>query len=429
MLDYDVVVVGGGLSGLGSAYFLSKNGFNVLLLEKDTELGGLCRSYDLGNYSIERFYHHAIPYYKTFLEILDELKIGNLLEWKNASLGFYLNEKTHVADNLINMLFFPLSFPDKIKMASLLLKIKLTKDVSRLDNVKVKDWLIKAGGNNLYKSFFLPLLKGKYGETFEKASAAWFLERIKLRSTRSFGGEKLGYMKYGFRSLIEKLEEKILKNGKIYTNTSVENIKRAGNEFIISTQKRKFRSKNVIFTASAKELLKMCNLPKDYSDNLQKINYQGTLCVLFSLKNQLQNVYWLNFISGNLSFVALIEHTNFHNIPEYNNEHLVYIPIYVQNQSDPLWKKDDKYVVNMLINDLKKIFPNFNENDINWWKIERDKYTAPIYNLGYMKNIPEIKTPIKGLYLGGLALSYPERTMDSALIIGKKCAMEIIKGD
>jgi len=426
MPQYDVAIIGGGLSGLSSAYFLSKEGFSVILLEKEKDLGGLCGSYDLGEYSIEKFYHHAIAPCRTLLNILDELKIKNLLEWKRASLGFYLNGKVHAANNLIDMALFPLSLPDKMKMASLILKIKLTGDVSALDGVRAKDWIIKHGGNGLYEKFFLPLLKGKYGDIFEEASAAWFLERIRLRSTRSLGGEKLGYMKHGFKILVDKLKDNIVKNGgQIHTDTLVKKIEINPDGFTTLIQNDNFKSKNVIFTANTKDLLKFCNLPNDYSENLKKMNYQGTICALFGLKEQLQSEYWLNFISENLPFAALIEHTNFHNIREYGDTHIVYIPIYIQNQNNALWNMKDEQIINMLIAGLTKAFPTFDKNDIRWWKIERSKYTAPVYNLGYMSNLPKIETPLKGFYIGGLALSYPERTMNSALAVGKQCVKKI----
>ena len=39
-----VIVVGAGIAGLGAAYKLREEGHEVVLLEKDTEPGGRCRS-------------------------------------------------------------------------------------------------------------------------------------------------------------------------------------------------------------------------------------------------------------------------------------------------------------------------------------------------------------------------------------------------
>ena len=45
-MTYDVVIVGGGISGLTSAAFLSKKGYKVLLCEKERSIGGLVSSFD-----------------------------------------------------------------------------------------------------------------------------------------------------------------------------------------------------------------------------------------------------------------------------------------------------------------------------------------------------------------------------------------------
>jgi phytoene dehydrogenase-like protein len=48
--EYDVIVVGGGFGGLSSGALLSKNGYKVLVLEKNSTVGGLCTSYESHGY-------------------------------------------------------------------------------------------------------------------------------------------------------------------------------------------------------------------------------------------------------------------------------------------------------------------------------------------------------------------------------------------
>ena len=45
-MNYDAIVVGGGIAGLTSAAFLSKAGRSVLLCEKENNCGGLVNMFE-----------------------------------------------------------------------------------------------------------------------------------------------------------------------------------------------------------------------------------------------------------------------------------------------------------------------------------------------------------------------------------------------
>ncbi|MFH0862184.1 MAG: NAD(P)/FAD-dependent oxidoreductase [Candidatus Altiarchaeota archaeon] len=55
--DYDVIVVGAGVSGLLSALALSKEGKNVLILEREKFVGGNLRTYSLDGYTVDTGLH------------------------------------------------------------------------------------------------------------------------------------------------------------------------------------------------------------------------------------------------------------------------------------------------------------------------------------------------------------------------------------
>ncbi|WP_319509149.1 NAD(P)/FAD-dependent oxidoreductase [uncultured Methanolobus sp.] len=57
MEDYDVIVVGAGISGLLSALTLSKHGNKVLVLEKDKFVGGNCNSYMVDGFQVDTGAH------------------------------------------------------------------------------------------------------------------------------------------------------------------------------------------------------------------------------------------------------------------------------------------------------------------------------------------------------------------------------------
>jgi phytoene dehydrogenase-like protein len=52
-MNYDVIVVGGGMAGLTSAAYLSKAGYKVLVCEKEKKVGGLVNSFDYKGFTFD----------------------------------------------------------------------------------------------------------------------------------------------------------------------------------------------------------------------------------------------------------------------------------------------------------------------------------------------------------------------------------------
>ena len=46
IMTYDVIVAGGGISGLTASAYLAKSGYTVLLCEKESKVGGLVNSFE-----------------------------------------------------------------------------------------------------------------------------------------------------------------------------------------------------------------------------------------------------------------------------------------------------------------------------------------------------------------------------------------------
>lgn len=59
MNRYDVIIIGGGLSGLTAAAYLAKKGYKVIVLEKQHQFGGFVHSYKRKEYEFEASTHQA----------------------------------------------------------------------------------------------------------------------------------------------------------------------------------------------------------------------------------------------------------------------------------------------------------------------------------------------------------------------------------
>jgi len=417
------IIIGGGLSGLASAYrLLKEDTSDVTILEKGSEVGGMAASYHIGNYHIEKYYHHIFESDSELINLMNELGLGADLQWLKGTTGYHINGKIYPMNTPIELLKSPLSVPDLIRLARIVLVIRRAKDeeIYKLDCVTAKAWILKNAGRSVYERFFEPLLRSKFGSSHDRVSAAWLFGRIRIRSNRSTSGERLGYLRGGFHRLVARLAESIERmGGEIRTNCEASEIGIVDGSVSGVDAGGRMDCDSVISTVSPRALLKMAPHAPD-------IPYQGTACALFGMNRSLMpDMYWLN-IKSSVPFGAVIEHTNFLPVSDYG-EHLVYVTAYFQDDTDPRWRSSEQELIDSYLGGLLELFPGFHRDEVSWWRLARDIDTAPVYLTDYIEKIPPYSTDIDGLYLAGMfsRTNYPERSMNGSILAGFGCAEEI----
>jgi hypothetical protein len=72
---------------------------------------------------------------------------------------------------------------------------------------------------------------------------------------------------------------------------------------------------------------------------------------------------------------------------------------------------------------LPKINPEFKAEWVKKVWVSKTAYAQPIPLVGHSKNIPEIKTPVPGLYFASMSQVYPwDRGTNFAVEIGRRAA-------
>ena len=90
---YDIIIFGGGLSGLTLAHELVKRKFKILIIEKDNDLGGMARSNTSRNlYPSEHSWRGYGPFYKNTFQLMKEIPFNNSNVFNNLAIPieFYL---------------------------------------------------------------------------------------------------------------------------------------------------------------------------------------------------------------------------------------------------------------------------------------------------------------------------------------------------
>lgn len=253
-MEYDVIVVGAGLTGLSTAFFLQQKGKKVLVLEKQDRVGGAMYSHSENGFVFEEGPNTGVIGNAETAELFEMLGIEPLVANSEAEkrLIYKKNNWYALPSGGVGFLKTPLfDFWDKIKIAFEPLRKRGTdpdESVASLAKRRIGrsfvDYAVNPFISGIYAGdpeklitrYALPKLyklEQKYG-SFIGGSFKKGLEPKSLRDNKAtrkvFSGE------YGFSSLIEKLEEKIGKENIICGAHDIK-IKKVNDSFEVTFQK------------------------------------------------------------------------------------------------------------------------------------------------------------------------------------------------
>jgi len=404
-------IVGGGISGLSLAYFLSPR-YSVTIFEREKELGGLAGGFKEKDWlwSVDNFYHHFFSNDKELIALLKELNLSFFFSCPQTEIFF--KKKLFPFSSPLHLLQFPyLNLAEKIRLGAGLAAIKTLPLLSSWENKTANIVFPSLMGKKAYRLIWEPLLKGKFSHRAPEITASWLGGRIKKRSSR------LGYIKGGFSQLAQVLAKKIkINGGEIKTGQEITSLNQ-----LSAYQK-------IIVAASPQTFLKIApKLPTPYRKKLAQNNRFGALnLILISQKPLLKNdFYWLNINDSCFPFVVVVNHTNFVSPRYYQNRYLTYIGGYYPPHH-PLMTATKKDIFQQFLPFLKKISPYFNPSLVKKIVLKKNPAAQPIVTPKSKNFIPPFKTPIKNVFLLCMEQTYPwDRGVNYAILNAKKLAKMI----
>ena len=421
-----IAIIGAGFSGLSTAYYLSKNSYDVTVFESCDKPGGLALSFKDNNWqwSLEGHYHHI---FASDIDVLNLARaVGQKVFFKKPVSSTYLDRKIYQLDSSISLLKFnKLNFIERLRTGAAIAFLKINPFWKPLEKITSYEFVSSTMGKKSWEIIWKPLFVKKFGKYGMDINAAWFWARIKKRSS------SLGYPEGGFGEFAKKIEKEIKKNsGKIIYNKSVNKIEKRGDKFIINVGNKGETFDKVISTIPPKLFLDIAkNLPEEYVNGLSKLKSLGTINLILSLKESFlkEGSYWLNINDMDYPFLALVEHTNLIDKEFYNNESLLYVVNYLSS-NHKYFQYNEGQLLEEYLPYLKKINNKFNKNMINKAWIFKSDYTQPVVEVKRSGIIPPFETPIEGLYICNMEQIYPwDRGTNYAINLGNKVAELVLK--
>ncbi len=304
MKHYDAIVVGGGIAGLTTCAYLSRNGANVLLIEKENEVGGLVKSFKYKDFMFDCGIR-AIEVSTGVLSMLKDLSINVEFLENPVTTGIGNNMISVTSKDSINdyQKLLNKTFPDNIKdIETIITHIKqimiYMDNMYAIDNPLFKDfkndydyifkelfpWMCKFITTQkkcnelqvpvyeyLFKFTKNPKLVDMIGQHFFKDSSAFF--------ALSYFNIHCDYMypKGGVGTLTQSIKNYILLHGgHINTGSSVSSIAPSVNT-IVDEKGKEYSYNTLVWAADTKSFYRIINLERISCIKTKKKIYEKQL--------------------------------------------------------------------------------------------------------------------------------------------------------
>jgi len=388
-----IIIIGGGIGGLYSAWKLLKKGFKVIVLEKQNHLGGLTTSISYNEYKMDIGPHFiTTPKNSELTEEIEELMkkeiipIPNIHKWYRV---FFKNSVLEEYPPLYNLIF-------KNGLKSFLYSLfsyatsKIKYSYTKTDFKSAKDYIICNYGSYLYNIWFKPYLDFNYGENnlpitivqgiFPELKLRDILCKIRKRKGKNKTEEKIvkvnyWYFKQGMGSLPNTLTKKIESlGGKIILSVDIKNIeheKQPKEISVIQDGKESILNADMILYTTPSAITKIWF--KDYVqfEDIKEKSSNGILICLFVDHPKIVD-WWLmtNYDSG-FSFFRITQQNYLSDFISPPGKSLLCIEINTRG-NEYYWNLEELELIKIIKKELKQM-QIFDTKKIESYKIFKFK--------------------------------------------------------
>ena len=406
-----VVILGGGPCGLSAAWELSGTGKNIVVIEAQSSLGGLCKTIRYKGFNFDLGGHRFISKNDELINKIKVLMGDELLVSERVS-AIRLNGREFQ---------YPLSAGDILKQTDIRFLSgclvdyayqSIYKKIRHSPDTSFEDWVINRFGKKLYNTFFKDYTRKLWGIPPDKLSSDWAAERISLLSlwdvvlrlcglgkntprtyTRNFF-----YPKQGIGQIFEFIAEEIKANGgSIILNARFKRLLLEGNSvkgiiYDINGRDEVIDCDWVISTIPITDLF--CNLDRrgewqDAREAVRSLRYRSLrfLNILID-KPEIGKNTWTYIPDGKYIMTRIQEpgKRSPHNAPDGKSSLILEIPCFY---NDKVWEMPDDLLFKKCINELLELGIDVKNEVIDYF-YTREKHAYPVYQLDYKHHLKKL---------------------------------------
>jgi protoporphyrinogen oxidase len=421
-------ILGGGLSGLTLAHILAGRGEDVLVLEAEEAIGGLCRSRTGDGFCFDTGGSHIIfsrdsEVLGFMLSVLGE----NRAERKRNTKIFYKDRFVkYPFENGLS----ELPREDLYLCLSEYIKTLIAAEKGELPPVvSFRDWIYTTFGAGIAECYLMPYNRKIWNYPPEQMSAHWVEGRVPrppvediIRS--AIGIETEGYthqavfsypLHGGIEALVRAIAEPVM--DRVTCGFGASRIRRTPGGWEITDGTRTVRAGKLISTIPLQNLLPALDgVPAAVREALGALRYNSVCSVFIGVRGEVPPISWLYVPmpeTGLFNRVSFPSNFSTAVAPEGCSSVLAEI---TYNDGDPVTGMKDDEIIGHVISSLESM-GLIRKDAVVSSGIARHRFAYVVYDLDYLKNIRTVRDYCReiGIDLVGRFAQFEYLNMDGCI--------------
>ncbi|WP_461830118.1 protoporphyrinogen oxidase [Aquifex sp.] len=403
----EVVVVGSGISGLSVAYRLKQKGRDVVVYEKDDEIGGTVKTKQEEGYLYE-LGPQTLLADQEVLEFIEELGLKPQKASENAKYRYIYKKGKLIPLPLSPAQFLTtplLSFSSKLKVFKELFSKPVEEDVS------IAQFVRNRFGEEFLNYLVAPFLSGVYAGDPEKLSIKYATPKL-YQIQKKYGSLIKALLKekrvapkaqlISFEGGLSELINALARELEVHTESVVLRMRKFEDHFKLDVRGKKVETKSVVVASPAytsSYLLKEISFSA--SEIFEKIDYPPIVVVNVGVKGRIPEGFGFLVprVEGKRILGAMFMSKLF---PARAPEGRELLSVFLGGATDrEVIELSDEEILNTVERELKEIL---NIESVDFARIQRWKRAIPQYNVGYdeyLNLVRDMEKDYPGLFLTG----------------------------
>lgn len=446
----DIVILGGGLTGLSAGYVLTRAGFRIRLFESDSTVGGLSKTVVKDGFRFDLGGHRFFTRDERIDKFVRDLMEGELIS-VNRTSKIYMRRKFFDYPLKPMNAMFGLGIFSTLKILGDYGSEKVKGLLRKADTVSLEDWVVSNFGRTMFNIYFKEYSEKIWGIECSRISAEWVAQRIKGLSLAKavknaffkFSGrdiptlaDRFVYPQFGIGRISDRLKEEIEKRNEVLTDTSVVRINHSNGRIeSIAVKNHRHHAevsgKEFISSMPLTSLVRMLHPspPRNVMDASSKLRFRDLVVVAVMVnRERVTDQTWIYIPEKGIPFGRIHEPTNWSAKMAPERKTLI-VTEFFSFKGDEIWNQDDEGLVDITVRNLENL-GFIKRHEVIDSSVVRVPRAYPLFDVGYRKYCDEIYEYLgsfENLHIAGRGGMFRYYNMDHAIESGINTAEKIIQ--